>query len=75
MKYSFPRKSPCMDFSNVNFSCGTLSVDINEKEMRQEKKSCGLFFKCRGNSNIKNLFGSHESFGFGPIALIVETKS
>ena len=64
-----------MDFLNV--SCGTLSVeDINKKEMRQEKKSCGLFFKCRCEySHLQNFSGSHESFGFGPIALIVETKS
>ena len=34
-----------MDFLNVNFSCGTLSVDINEKEMRQGKKICGLSFQ------------------------------
>ena len=33
-----------MDFSNVNFSCGTLSVDINEKEMRQGKKLMWFIF-------------------------------
>ena len=65
-----------MDFSNVNFSCGTLSVDINEKEMRQGKEYVVYLFKCHSeNSNLQNFFGSHESFGFGPIALIVETKS
>ena len=47
------------------------------KRNETRKKTYVVYiFKCHcENSNIKNFFGSHESFGFGPIALIVETKS
>ena len=45
-----------MDFLNVNFSCGTLSIDINEKEMRQEKKIMWFIFQMSVKIQIFRIF-------------------
>ena len=43
-----------MDFLNV--SCGTLSVDINKKEMRQEKNHVVYFSNVVVNTHIFRIF-------------------